>query len=70
MSCSNLQQGADSDEDSIIRIFVSRSEVDLKIIAEKYQEISGRALDKSIERDVGGDFQHVLLKILQPDLKL
>ena len=63
-------QGSDSDEDTIIRVFVSRSEIDLKIVTEKFQELSGRNLEKSIHQDMGGDFQSILLKILQPDLKI
>ena len=63
-------QGSDWDEDTIIRVFVSRSEIDLKIIADKFQDLSGRNLEKSIQMDSGGDFQSILLKILKPDLKL
>ena len=65
-----FEQGPDSDEDTIIRIFLSRNEIDLKIIVEKFKELSGKDLDKSIEQDLGGDFQQALLKILNPDLKL
>lgn len=66
----DFEQGPDSDEDTIIRIFLSRNEIDLKIIVEKFKELSGKDLDKSIEQDLGGDFQQALLKILNPDLKL
>ena len=65
-----FKQGPDSDEDTIIRVFLSRNEIDLKIIVEKFKELSGKDLDKSIEQDLGGDFQQALLKILNPDLKL
>ena len=63
-------QGSESDEDTIIRVLVSRSEIDLKIVSEKFTEMSGRHLDKCIQQDIGGDFQSILLKILQPDLKI
>ena len=64
------REGSDWDEDTIIRVFVSRSELDLKIISDKFQDLSGRNLEKSIQQDSGGDFQSILLKILNPDLKL
>ena len=66
----HLRQGSDWDEDTIIRVFVSRCEIDLRIIADKFQDLSGRNLYKSIQQDSGGDFQSILLKILKPDLKL
>ena len=64
------REGSDWDEDTIIRVFVSRSELDLKIISDKFQDLSGRNLEKSIQQDSGGDFQSILLKILNPELKL
>ena len=39
-----------SDDDTIIRIFISRAEVDLRVIAEKFKEFSGRELDAAIEQ--------------------
>merc|ERR1712150_313503 len=63
-------QGPDSDEDTIIRVFLSRNEIDLKIITDKFKELSGRDLEKSIKQDLGGDFQLALLKILNPYMKL
>ena len=43
-------KGLGSDDDTIIRIFVSRCEVDLKLISKKFKEFSGRDLDKAIEQ--------------------
>ena len=43
-------QGLGSDDDTIIRIFVSRSEQDLAKIAKKFKEFSGRELDKALEQ--------------------
>ena len=43
-------QGLGSDDDTIVRIFVSRSEQDLAKIAKKFKEFSGRELDKALEQ--------------------
>lgn len=63
-------QGLGSDDDTIIRIFVSRSEKDLKKIAERFKEFSGRELDKALEQDTGGDYKKLLLKMLDPEMKI
>ena len=43
-------KGLGSDDDTIIRIFVSRSEVDLNLISKKFKEFSGRDLASAIEQ--------------------
>ena len=92
-------QGSDWDEETVvvtsmstvlywavqvIRVMVSRAEVDLRLVADRYHRLSGRQLDKAItvefclqhgaplfiQADTGGDFQWILLKMLQPELKL
>ncbi|XP_067832746.1 annexin A13-like [Heptranchias perlo] len=58
-------KGAGTNEDTLIRIIVSRSEVDLPSIKEKYQEIYKKPLADAIKSDTSGDFQKVLLALLK-----
>ncbi|KAK3568103.1 hypothetical protein QTP86_030892 [Hemibagrus guttatus] len=56
--------GAGTDEDTLIRIIVGRSEVDLETIKDLYLEKFDVTLKDALSSDCGGDFKSLLLAIL------
>lgn len=59
-------KGRGTCERSLIRVLVSRSEVDLKKIVEEYYAMYNRFLQEDIARDTEEHFQKVLLKLCGP----
>ncbi|XP_056306875.1 annexin A13 [Danio aesculapii] len=57
-------KGAGTDEDTLIRIIVCRSEVDLETIKDMYLEKYDVTLKDAISSECGGDFKRLLLAIL------
>ncbi|XP_066537451.1 annexin A13, like [Hoplias malabaricus] len=57
-------KGAGTDEDTLIRIIVGRSEVDLETIKDMYLEKYDMTLKDALSSDCGGDFKHLLLAIV------
>ncbi|XP_054771986.1 annexin A13-like [Lytechinus pictus] len=57
-------KGAGTDEDKLIRIVISRSEIDLKRIKIAFFAKYGQTLHAFIEDDCAGDFKKMLLAIL------
>ncbi|KAG9273662.1 annexin A13-like [Astyanax mexicanus] len=57
-------KGAGTDEDTLIRIIVGRSEVDLETIKDMYLEKYDVTLKDALSADCGGDFKRLLLAIL------
>jgi len=56
--------GAGTDDDTLIRIIISRSELDLEDIKEVfYHKYEEKSLFKMIEDDCGGDYKRLLLAI-------
>ncbi|XP_072127121.1 annexin A13-like [Mobula birostris] len=60
-------KGTGTDEDTLIRILVSRSEVDLPNIKEKYQEMYKKPLADDIKLETSGHFQKVLLALVKEE---
>ncbi|XP_078072995.1 annexin A13-like [Mustelus asterias] len=58
-------KGTGTDEGTLIRIVVSRSEVDLPSIKERYQEIYKVSLAEAVKSETSGDFQKVLLALIK-----
>uniref|UniRef100_A0A8C2T351 Annexin n=1 Tax=Coturnix japonica TaxID=93934 RepID=A0A8C2T351_COTJA len=59
-------KGAGTDEDTLIRILVTRAEVgDLPAIKGKFQEKYKKSLTEAVRSDTSGDFRKLLLAILQ-----
>ncbi|XP_030630306.1 annexin A13, like [Chanos chanos] len=56
--------GAGTDEDTLIRIIVGRSEIDLETIKDMYLEKYDVPLKEALSSDCGGDFKRLLLEIL------
>ncbi|XP_038616355.1 annexin A13 isoform X2 [Tachyglossus aculeatus] len=57
-------KGAGTDEETLIRIVVTRAEVDLQAIKEKFQEVYQKSLADTICSDTSGDFRKLLVALL------
>ncbi|XP_074058227.1 annexin A13-like [Macrotis lagotis] len=57
-------KGAGTDEGTLIRIIVTRAEVDLQAIKEKFQEKYQKSLSDMVRSDTSGDFRKLLLALL------
>ncbi|XP_072007337.1 annexin A13 [Engystomops pustulosus] len=57
-------KGAGTDEDTLIRILVTRAEIDLETIKQKYQELYKKSLADAIKSDTSGDFCRLLIALL------
>lgn len=60
-------KGAGTDEATLTRIIVSRSEIDLQDIKTEYKKLCGTSLYQSIHSDTSGDYRTALLKICGGD---
>nr|XP_033819381.1 annexin A3 isoform X2 [Geotrypetes seraphini] len=56
-------KGPGTDEFTLTRIMVSRSEIDLLDIRTQYKKLTGSSLHSSIKSDTSGDYEATLLKI-------
>ncbi|XP_076827108.1 annexin A13 [Brachyhypopomus gauderio] len=59
----DAMKGAGTDEDTLIRIIVGRSEADLETIKDMYLEKYDVPLKEAIKSDCGGDFKRLLVAI-------
>ncbi|CAL8344044.1 unnamed protein product [Merluccius merluccius] len=57
-------KGAGTDEDTLIRIIVGRSEVDLETIKDMYLEKYDVTLKDALDSECSGDFKRLLMEIL------
>ncbi|KAJ8286922.1 hypothetical protein GJAV_G00044930 [Gymnothorax javanicus] len=60
-------KGAGTDEATLIRIMVSRSEIDMLDIRAEYKKLFGYSLHSVIESETSGNFRKTLLKICGGD---
>ncbi|XP_025965849.2 annexin A13 isoform X1 [Dromaius novaehollandiae] len=58
-------KGAGTDEDTLIRILVTRAENDLPAIKEKYQQKYSKSLAEAVQSDTSGDFRKLLLAVVR-----
>ncbi|KAM3859685.1 annexin A11b isoform 2-T2 [Diretmus argenteus] len=56
-------QGAGTNDTTLMRIMVSRSEVDMLDIRQEYKRIYGKSLYTAISGDTSGDYKKLLLKL-------
>lgn len=56
--------GAGTDDNDLIRIIVSRSEIDLGNIKKAYEDLYGQPLADAVEGDTGGDYKKLLLALV------
>ncbi|XP_004373046.1 annexin A13 [Trichechus manatus latirostris] len=57
-------KGSGTDEETLIRIIVTRAEVDLQGIKAKFQEKYQKSLSDMVRSDISGDFQKLLVALL------
>jgi len=57
-------KGAGTDDDTLIRIIVSRSELDLELIKDAFFAEYQKSLYEFVDDDCGGDYKKMLLNIL------
>ncbi|KJE96569.1 hypothetical protein CAOG_09008 [Capsaspora owczarzaki ATCC 30864] len=57
-------KGAGTDETTLIRVVISRSEVDLVQIKEEFLRTYNKTLAKMISDDISGDFKRCMIKIV------
>ncbi|KAM4865266.1 annexin A13 [Thomomys bottae] len=60
----NSMKGMGTDEETLIRIIVTRAEVDLQGIKAKFQEKYQKSLSDMVHSDTSGDFQKLLVALL------
>nr|KAG5697413.1 hypothetical protein BaRGS_008839 [Batillaria attramentaria] len=58
--------GLGTSDTDLIRIIVSRSEIDLEEIKEEFETMYERPLTEAIESECGGDYKRLLLAIINP----
>lgn len=58
-------KGVGTDEDALIRIIVSRSEIDLGAIRKEYMALYHKTLESAVKDETGGDFEKALISILE-----
>ncbi|CAH8858626.1 unnamed protein product [Trichobilharzia szidati] len=57
-------KGLGTDNKTLIRIIVSRCEIDLGIIKKEFQSLTGKTLEAYIHDDTSGDFRLILLALV------
>uniref|UniRef100_A0A8C8R5N6 Annexin n=1 Tax=Pelusios castaneus TaxID=367368 RepID=A0A8C8R5N6_9SAUR len=57
-------KGAGTDEEALIRILVTRAEIDLQTIKEKFQQMYNKSLVEAIKSETSGDFRKLLVALL------
>ncbi|KAK7092446.1 annexin A6-like [Littorina saxatilis] len=57
-------KGLGTDDDTLIRIIVSRCENDLKNIKEEFEKLTGQTLEQFVTDDTSGDYQRALLALV------
>ncbi|XP_069574312.1 annexin A13-like isoform X2 [Brachyistius frenatus] len=57
-------KGAGTDEDTLIRVIVGRSEIDLDTVKDMYLEKYDVTLKDALDSECGGDFKRLLIEIL------
>ncbi|PSE19742.1 annexin, partial [Acinetobacter baumannii] len=65
-----LRQSIDklgTDEEGLLRVVVSRAEVDMKHIKEQYFKRTSKSLGHAIAADTSGDYQDFLLTLIGKD---
>lgn len=60
-------KGMGTDEKTLIRVLVTRSEIDLADVKEAFMNDYNKSLAKMVKDDCRGDFERVLLAIIDPE---
>jgi len=57
--------GAGTDDPKLIRLVVSRAEIDMENIKEEYEKLYNKTLELAIKGDTSGDYKQVLLALIE-----
>jgi len=57
-------KGMGTDDERLIRTVLSRCEIDLKTVKERFEKLHQKTLDKAIKKETGGDYRKILLAIV------
>lgn len=57
-------KGFGTDDATLIRIIVSRSEIDLGTIKKAYQELYSKTLHDAVKKETSGDYKNALLALI------
>lgn len=60
----NSIKGAGTNDEALIRLIVTRSEIDLKYVASAFQKTYGKHLQDFVKEDCGGEYRKLLLAVL------
>lgn len=66
--CSELRRsmkGAGTDEQALLEILVSQNNAQMKELKKRYHEMYNRDLEKDVKSDTSGDFEKILVSLLQ-----
>lgn len=58
-------KGAGTNDSTLIRIIISRCEIDMKQIKQEFQKMYGKTLDAMVKGDCSGDYCRILLRLLE-----
>ncbi|XP_063624445.1 annexin B10 isoform X5 [Cydia splendana] len=62
----DAMQGLGTDDRTLIRIVVSRSEIDLATIAREYERLYDKTLESEIRGETSGDYKRALVALISP----
>lgn len=57
-------KGFGTDDSTLIRIIVSRAEIDLGTIKKEYQDLYRKTLYDAVKKETGGDYKAALLALI------
>jgi len=57
-------KGMGTDDERLIRTVLSRCEIDLQTVKERFEKLHQKTLDKAIKKETSGDYEKILLAIV------
>ncbi|XP_062599097.1 annexin A6-like [Saccostrea cucullata] len=57
-------KGLGTDDDTLVRVVVSRCEIDMVQIKEEFQKMTGQTLEQYIADDISGDYRNIILALV------
>jgi len=62
----NSMKGIGTNDDALIRLIVTRCEIDLKYIKQEYEKLYEKSLAEAIDGECGGDYKRLLIALVKP----
>lgn len=57
-------KGAGTNDTMLIRVLVTRAEIDIKRMAKFYEKVYGETMEEAVKGDTSGSYQKILLKLI------